>query len=142
MNNKSESRAYNKPGFFVITLTPGKLINIELMDKSTLLTFLSDNGKIFVQFFCPIFGVLAQESYQALRDDNYKFKKVIPKLVLAWFVCLVFGSLITEDSFLNKYYPILIITLAFIHRRAADWLMNDFFNFFLKYINSKTKKDE
>jgi hypothetical protein len=111
--------------------------------KYNLLDFLQGNGKFFVQFFCVAFGVIAQECYQILKHDKYKFKKVIPKLVLAWFVCLIFGAFIEQNNFLNNFYPILIMGLAFVHRRAADWIMNDFFQFVLKYLNNKNnKKDE
>ncbi len=113
------------------------------MNKLTILNLLEPYGKFFVQFFCVLFGVIAQECYQVLKHDNYKFKKVLPKLVLAWFVCLIFGSFITENKILNKFYPIIIMALAFVHRKAADWLMNDFFQFALKYLNNKnTPKNE
>jgi hypothetical protein len=112
------------------------------MNNVNLLDFLNSNGKVFVQIFCPVFGVVAQECYQILRDDRYKFKKILPKLVLAWFVCLIFGTVIGQNKFLNNFYPIIILALAFVHRRAADWLMNDFFQFILKYLNSKNKKDD
>jgi hypothetical protein len=111
--------------------------------KYSLLDFLQGNGKYFVQIFCVAFGVIAQECYQILKQDKYEFKNVIPKLVLAWFVCLLFGAVIEQNKTLNQYYPFLIMALAFVHRRAADWIMNDFFQFILKYLNNKnTKKDE
>lgn len=115
------------------------------MVKYNLLDFLQASGKFFLQFFCVLFGVVAQECYQILKHDNYKFKKVIPKLILAWFVCLIFGTVIEASKLLNQAYPILIMGLAFVHRRAADWLMNDFFQVILKYlndINSKKHKNE
>lgn len=117
------------------------------MDKSTLITFLIANGKWFVQFFCVLFGVIAQECYQVLKDDNYKFKKVLYKLVLAWFVCLILGSFITDSQALKKFYPIIIMALAFLHRQGADWIAKDFFpilkEILLRALSNKTKpKDE
>lgn len=110
------------------------------MTKSDLLSFLTANGKLFVQLFCVPFGVLAQECYQVLKNDNYRFRKVIPKLILAWFVCLIFGTVIGQVKSLTDLYPVLIMAFAFVYRNAADWLQKDFFQFILKYLNSKTPK--
>lgn len=117
------------------------------MNKNNLFDFLNSYGKLFVQVFCPLFGVLAQECYQILKIKNYKIKNILPKLVLAWFVCLILGAFITESTFLNKFYPYIILLIAAGYRIAADFLFKDFlptiFQIVLKYLNSKNpKKDE
>lgn len=110
------------------------------MNKTNILAFLNSTGTLFVQIFCPIFGVIAQECYQVLKNEAYKFKKILPKLVLAWFVCLVCGTLIEQSDFLIKVYPILILVIAFSYRKAADWIANDFFQFLLDYLNKFNNK--
>ena len=87
----------------------------------------SGSWRLFLFIFCVLFGVIAQECYQTLKNDTYKFRKVLPKLTLAWFVCMIIGGLLNENPFFTKYYPFIIMLFAFIHRICADWIMTDFF---------------
>lgn len=83
--------------------------------------FLISQQRAFVFFFCVSFGVFAHESYQILKDEAYKIKNLMAKLVLALFVCTVIGSQVDNQ----KIYPFAIMLLAFVHRPAADWLFNE-----------------
>lgn len=110
------------------------------MTNHTLFDFLNTYGKLFVQVFCPLFGVLAQECYQILKIENYKIRNILPKLVLAWFVCLIFSAFVADNKFLNSKYPYIIMLIAFCYRYAADFLVKDLFPFALKYLNSKNSQ--
>ena len=114
------------------------------MSKKDLFQFLVANQKMFVFFFCVIFGVIAQESYQMLKNENSTIKKFLPKSVVALFVCLLANGFLQESAFLNKFYPWVIMALAFLHRPASDWIMTDLLPFLSKQLikNQKTKKED
>lgn len=116
------------------------------MNKNALVIFLVENVKYFVQFFCVIFGVIAQESYQVLKKETYKFNKILFKLILAWFVCLISTPFIMEHEILKKYFPFVIMLLAFWHRPAGDFIMKDLFpmaaSFIVKALTKTAKSNE
>lgn len=115
------------------------------MSKKDLIEFLTTNQKMFVFFFCVLFGVIAQESYQILKNENRStIKKFIPKSIVALFVCVLVSGFLQENKFLNKYYPFVIMGLAFLYRPASDWIMTDLLPFLSKQLikNQKQKEDE
>lgn len=116
-------------------------MNTHQMSKKDLFQFLVANQKMFVFFFCVIFGVIAQESYQMLKNEKSTIKKFLPKSVVALFVCLLASGFLQESEFLNKYHPWVIMALAFLHRPASDWIMTDLLPFLSKQL-IKRKEDE
>lgn len=119
-------------------------MNVHRMSKKDLIEFLTANQKMFVFFFCVLFGVVAQESYQMLKNEGSTVKKFLPKSIVALFVCLLASGFLQENEFLNKYYPFVIMGLAFLYRPASDWIMTDLLPFLSKQLikNQKPKEDE
>lgn len=115
-----------------------------LMNRTVLIDFLLANQKAFVFFFCVLFGVISQESYQMLKNEKSSIKKFLPKSVVALFVCLLVGGFLEGNEYLNKYYPYIIMLMAFLHRPASDWIMKDFFPFLSKQLikNVKNNKED
>ncbi len=130
--------------FYFLYIFTQKLIlrSTALMSNGLLIDFLQANQKAFVFFFCVLFGVISQESYQMLKNENSSIKKFLPKSVVALFVCLLAGGFMEGNPYLNKYYPYVIMLMAFLHRPASDWIMKDFFPFLSKQLTKNTKPTE
>lgn len=109
------------------------------MNKYELTNFLIANQKGFVFFFSVLFGVVAQECYQMIKNEAVTFKKVLPKAIVAFFVCFLAGGFLAETDILKNYYPHAMMLMAFLHRPVADWIMNDFLPYLSKSIVSKNK---
>lgn len=106
------------------------------MNKSEIMDILVTNQKGFVFFFSVLFGVVAQECYYVLKNDSMTFKKMLPKAIVAFFVCFLAGGFLAETNILKNYYPHAMMLMAFLHRPVADWLMSDF----LPYISKQFLK--
>lgn len=109
------------------------------MNKEELVSFLVTNQKGFVFFFSVLFGVVAQECYQLMKHRATTFKKVLPKAIVAFFVCFLAGGFFAEADIFKNYYPHAMMLLAFLHRPIADWIMKDFLPYISKSILNQKK---
>jgi len=114
------------------------------MSKKDLIQLLIENQRIAIFFFCVLFGVVAQESYQILKNENTSFKKFLPKSIVALFVCMMVSGFLQENELLNKFYPFVIMAMAFLHRPASDWMMTDLLPFLSNQLvkGQKNKKED
>lgn len=96
------------------------------MDKVTFLALLVANKKFFVLIFCVLFGVVSGESYNVLKDSNRpKFKNILPRVIVALFVCSITTPVIDYFTLLNRYYPYCIITISCVAMQLMDWFIVD-----------------
>lgn len=107
------------------------------MNRQQLIDILIANQKAFVFFFSVLFGVVAQECYQLIKNEAMTFKKILPKAIVAFFVCFLAGGFLAETDILKNYYPHAMMLMAFLHRPVADWLMNEFLPYISKSILKK-----
>lgn len=107
------------------------------MSKQELIEFLMTNQKGFVFFFSVLFGVIAQECYQMIKNESMTFKKILPKAIVAIFVCFLAGGFLAETDILKNFYPHAMMLMAFLHRPLADWLMKEFLPYLSKSILKK-----
>lgn len=111
------------------------------MNNKELFDLLMTNQRIFVLFFSVLFGVLAQEAYYIQKKEGYKPKNVKSKTILALFVCTLIGGIFKRNSLMNDFYPYIMMLLAYCHKMAAQWIMNDGFNFLISFL-TRNKQDK
>lgn len=111
------------------------------MNKHAFLELLIANQKGFVFFFSVLFGVVAQECYQLIKNESMTFKKVIPKAIVAFFVCFLAGGFLAETDILKNYYPHAMMLMAFLHRPASDWLMTELLPYLSRSILKKGESE-
>lgn len=100
--------------------------------------FFLSNQKDFIFVFCVSFGVLANESYQRLKNDAYQIKNLFYKVIVALFVCLTLGRFFKNEP----YYPVAIMLLSFGYQIAIEFIIKDLVPFMLNRITNKSKSDE
>lgn len=103
-----------------------KMIQVQKMDKKDLLEILASNKKFFVLVFCVLFGVVSGESYKILKfPEQPKFKKILPKFIVALFVCAL-STPILEYYKLDGIYPYCMLGLSIASFPILDWFINTF----------------
>lgn len=93
--------------------------------------------KYGVLFICSLFGFLARESYNCLREEEYKFKKVIPKVTLGFFICIVTLPFLEEISIVKRTFPIPILLLSFMYMDIANFINKDLITFLVERYSKK-----
>lgn len=98
------------------------------MDKKDLLELLASNKKFFVLVFCVIFGVISSESYKILKyPTEPKFKKILPKFIVALFMCFLVTPLIEYIGWDKKYYSYCMLVVAAMAMPLFEWCVSVLF---------------
>jgi hypothetical protein len=96
-----------------------------------------------VLFICSIFGLLARESYDCLKNENYQFKKAIPKMILGFFVCIVTLPFLENIETIKKTFPIPALLISFMYMSIANFISTDLLPFFInKYAKKGIEKND
>lgn len=103
------------------------MIQVQKMNKKDLFDLVASNKKFFVLVFCVIFGVISGESYKILKfPEQPKFKKILPKIIVALFVCALCTPVIGYFK-LDGYYPYCMLGIAIMAMPILDWFIYTFF---------------
>lgn len=98
------------------------------MDRKDLLELLASNKRFFVLVFCVIFGVIAGESYKILKfPTEPKFRKVLPKFIVALFVCFLSTPIVEYLGWDKKYYEYCMLAIAAMAMPIFEWSINILF---------------
>lgn len=102
------------------------------MNKAELLHLIASNKRLFVLFFCVLFGVITSESYAILKQKKgARFRHILPKLVVALFVCALCTPVIDGFKLNDKFYPYVIMLAACVSMPLLDWLILELIPSFL-----------
>ena len=109
------------------------------MDKKDLLELLASNKKFFVLVFCVIFGVISGESYKILKfPAEPRFRKILPKFIVALFVCFISTPIIEYIGWDKKYYSYCMLIIAAMAMPIFEWGMNTLFPTILSILLQST----
>lgn len=91
---------------------------------------MATNKRVLVLFFCVLFGVIGVESYNMLKQKAGSFKLILPKIVVALFMCTIctpiLEYMVAHFNLKSGVYPYIIIGLAAVSMPVMDWVLLDF----------------
>lgn len=115
------------------------------MDKQEIIELLIKGQYYFMFAVCTVFGVISNESYLILKHpDRPKWKNFIPKVCLAFFVCILVHAAYEYKDLNPEFEYAPIIAASYLHYPLGKWIITSLFPLLTKLLigSIKSKEDE
>ncbi|MBC7382818.1 MAG: hypothetical protein H7296_07450 [Bacteroidia bacterium] len=102
-----------------------------------LINLLPQLQRYAVLFVCTLFGIAARESFDCLKQEDYRFKKAIPKAILGFFICIVSLPFLETIALVKKTFPIPALLISFLYMSVANFINKDLLPFLIQMYTRK-----
>lgn len=109
------------------------------MNQQELIEFIPSLIRGIVILFTTLFALGAREAYNYTTTENYKFEKVIAKIVLGLYVVVVVLNIAENIVYVKNAFPISVMVIAFAYDKFAKWIFDDVVEVFRTIIKNRIK---